>query len=206
MWRGTAQSGLIEDEVRNDPKRGFVGGYYLQLVGFDPTGVALGALPYGWGRDYAAVMEGFANMASIIMVGEDLPRANNRITLSTTTRDAFGLPAAHVHVDEHDNDIAMRRHGLQQARQVFEAAGAKRVLLSEGSPQATHNMGTARMSLKPEEGVVNPWGQTHDVKNLFVSDGSVFTTPAAANPTLTIVALALRQAEYIRQQMGARAI
>ena len=206
MWRGTSQSGLIEDEVRNDPKRGFVGGYYLQLVNFDPTGVALGALPYGWGRDYAAVMEGFANMSSMLMVGEDLPRADNRVSLSTTVRDAWGLPAAHIHVDEHDNDIAMRRHGLQQARQLFEAVGAKRVLLSEGSPQATHNMGTARMSSKPDEGVVNPWGQSHDVGNLFISDGSVFSTPAAANPTLTIVALALRQAEYIGRQMSSRAI
>jgi choline dehydrogenase-like flavoprotein len=206
MWRGTAQSGLIEDEARNDPKRGFVGGYYLEMVNFDPTGAALAALPYGWGRDFAGVMEGFANMAAMMVVGEDLPRADNRVTLSTTTRDASGLPVAHIHVDEHDNDIAMRKHGLQQARRIFEAAGARRVLLGEGSPQATHNLGTARMSSKPEDGVVNPWGQTHDVKNLFISDGSVFTTPAAANPTLTIVALALRQAQFIRQQLSARAI
>jgi choline dehydrogenase-like flavoprotein len=151
-------------------------------------------------------MEGFANMAAMMVVGEDLPRADNRVTLSTTTRDASGLPVAHIHVDEHDNDIAMRKLGLQQARRIFEAAGARRVLLGEGSPQATHNLGTARMSSKPEDGVVNPWGQTHDVKNLFISDGSVFTTPAAANPTLTIVALALRQAQFIRQQLSARAI
>jgi len=58
------------------------------------------------------------------------------------------------------------------------------------------------MSAKPEDGVVNQWGQAHDVSNLFVSDGSVFTTGAAENPTLTIVALALRQADYIEEQMG----
>ena len=55
---------------------------------------------------------------------------------------------------------------------------------------ATHNMGTARMSSRPEDGVDNEFGRAHDVPNLFVSDGSVFTTGAAANPTLTIVALA----------------
>jgi choline dehydrogenase-like flavoprotein len=51
--------------------------------------------------------------------------------------------------------------------------------------------------------VTNSWGQTHDIKNLFVSDGSALTTPGAANPTLTIVALALRQAEYVSRQMKA---
>ena len=62
-------------------------------------------------------------------------------------------------------------------------------------------MGTSRMSEKPEDGVVDKWGRAHDVPNLFVSDGSVFTTGAAANPTLTIVALAIRQAEYIAEQL-----
>jgi choline dehydrogenase-like flavoprotein len=59
------------------------------------------------------------------------------------------------------------------------------------------------MSADPRDGVTNAWGQTHDVKNLFISDGSALTTPGAANPTLTIVALALRQAEYIDRQMKA---
>ena len=58
------------------------------------------------------------------------------------------------------------------------------------------------MSEKPDDGVVNKWGQTHDVKNLFVSDGSQFTTGAAENPTLTIVALAIRQAEHIAEQLN----
>jgi choline dehydrogenase-like flavoprotein len=59
------------------------------------------------------------------------------------------------------------------------------------------------MSADPRDGVTNAWGQTHDIKNLFISDGSVLTTAGAANPTLTIVALALRQAEYIAQEMTA---
>jgi choline dehydrogenase-like flavoprotein len=53
------------------------------------------------------------------------------------------------------------------------------------------------MSVKPEDGVTNAFGRTHDVSNLFVTDGSVFTTGGAANPTLTIVALAMRQAVHI---------
>jgi choline dehydrogenase-like flavoprotein len=62
------------------------------------------------------------------------------------------------------------------------------------------------MSEKPRDGVVNKWGQTHDIANLFVSDGSQFTTGASENPTLTIVALAIRQADYIARQMGQNAI
>ena len=58
------------------------------------------------------------------------------------------------------------------------------------------------MSAKAKDGVVNKWGQTHDVKNLFVSDGSQFTTGASENPTLTIVALAIRQADYISRSMS----
>jgi choline dehydrogenase-like flavoprotein len=67
-------------------------------------------------------------------------------------------------------------------------------------------MGTARMSERPEDGVVNGYGQAHDVPNLFVSDGSVFTSGAAANPTLTIVALATRQGRWLGEQIKAGAI
>jgi choline dehydrogenase-like flavoprotein len=58
------------------------------------------------------------------------------------------------------------------------------------------------MSARSEDGVVDEWGRAHDVPNLFISDGSVFTTGAAANPTLTIVALAIRQADYIATQLA----
>jgi len=68
---------------------------------------------------------------------------------------------------------------------------------------STHNLGTCRMSARPEDGVVDGWGRAHDVANLFVSDGSVMATGGAANPTLTIVALAIRQAEFIAEELGA---
>ncbi|MGB5799846.1 MAG: GMC family oxidoreductase, partial [Mesorhizobium sp.] len=68
------------------------------------------------------------------------------------------------------------------------------------------NLGTNRMSEKPEDGVVNKHGQTHDIKNLFVSDGSQFTSGGAENPTLTIVSLAIRQAEFIAGEMAAKNI
>ena len=67
-------------------------------------------------------------------------------------------------------------------------------------------MGTNRMSANARDGVVNKYGQTHDIKNLFVSDGSQFTSGAACNPTLTIVALAIRQAESIAGMMQRREV
>ncbi|MGB4346666.1 MAG: GMC family oxidoreductase, partial [Burkholderiaceae bacterium] len=97
--------------------------------------------------------------------------------------------------------IAMRNHGYQQAKALYESVGAKRVIYTPPYP-STHNLGTNRMSAKASDGVVNKWGQTHDIKNLFVSDGSQFTSSAAENPTLTIVSLAIRQAEFIASSMA----
>ena len=95
----------------------------------------------------------------------------------------------------------MRNHAYKQGRAVYDAVGARQVFETPPYP-STHNLGTNRMSERPEDGVVNKWGQSHDVTNLFVSDGSQFTTGAAENPTLTIVSLAIRQADHIADQMG----
>jgi choline dehydrogenase-like flavoprotein len=65
-------------------------------------------------------------------------------------------------------------------------------------------MGTCRQSARPADGVCNGYGQSHDIDNLFISDGSQFSSSAAENPTLTIVALAMRQASYIREQLAQR--
>jgi len=204
-WRGATLAGVIEDEVVNDPRRGFVGGYRIELVTLDLPTLPLVGLPYGWGRDFASIVESYRNLAGMFINGEDVPRSDNRITLNSNVKDAYGLPVANVHVDEHANDQAMRKHAQGQMSRMYEAIGAKRVVLGP-TPPATHNLCTARMSVDAREGVTNAWGQTHDIKNLFISDGSVLTTPGGANPTLTIVALALRQGEYISQQMKAGSV
>jgi len=201
-WRGATLAGVVEDEVVNNPERGFVGGYRIELLALDLPTLPLVGLPYGWGRDFASVLDNYRNLAGLFINGEDLPRADNRITLNSNVKDAFGLPVANVHVDEHGNDRAMRKHAQGQMSKMYEAIGAKRVVLGP-VPPATHNLCTARMSADPRDGVTNAWGRSHDVKNLFISDGSVLSTPGAANPTLTIVALALRQADYISSQMKA---
>ena len=204
-WRGATLAGVIEDEVVNEPRRGFAGGYRIELLALDlPTFASVG-LSRGWGRDFASIIENYRNMAGMFINGEDLPRSDNRITLNSSVKDAYGLPVANVHVDEHPNDRRMRKHAQGQMARIYDAVGAKRVIQGP-VPPATHNMCSARMSADPRDGVANRWGQTHDIKNLFISDGSALSTPGAANPTLTIVALALRQAEYISQQMKVRKI
>ena len=96
-----------------------------------------------------------------------------------------------------ENSLKMLEHGGAEARQALEAAGAIEILDSGPIQPAWHLLGTARMGSDPKNSVVNAWHQAHDVKNLFIVDGSSFTTSAAVNPTSTIGALALRCADGI---------
>ncbi len=201
MYRGTTMAGIISDESRNDPSRGFVGGYEMETLSLGLPFMAAFLNPGAWGREFTSAMEGYENMAGMWIVGEDMPQETNRVSLHPDLKDQYGMPVPDVHFDDHANDIAMRNHAWQQGEALYEAVGAVRTFPTPPYP-STHNLGTNRMSENPRDGVVNKWGQTHDVKNLFVSDGSQFTTGAAENPTLTIVALAMRQADYIADQMG----
>ena len=200
MYRGTTMAGIVRDEARHDPSRGFVGGYEFETLSLGLPFMAAFLDPGKWGRDFSSAMDGYANMAGMWIVGEDMPRADNRVTLSDE-KDEHGMPIPDVHFDDHENDTAMRNHAYKQGAAIYEAVGAIRTIDTPPYP-STHNLGTNRMSEKPEDGVVNRFGQAHDVPNLFVSDGSQFTTGAAENPTLTIVALALRQADHIAGRMG----
>jgi len=204
MYRGTTMAGIVRDEARHDPSRGFVGGYELETLSLGLPFMAAFLDPGGWGREFTSALDGYSNMAGLWIVGEDMPQETNRITLSAA-KDKYGLPVADVHFDDHPNDSAMRNHAYKQGVALYEAVGATRAFPTPPYP-STHNLGTNRMSANARDGVVNKWGQTHDIKNLFVSDGSQFTTGGAENPTLTIVTLAIRQSEYIAEQMRTKAI
>jgi choline dehydrogenase-like flavoprotein len=205
MNRGTSQSGIVMDEARLDTKRGFVGGYQMELLPQGLPSFAQNIVPGSWGRDRASIVDSYSNIAGVWLIGEDLPRETNRITLHPSRKDKFGMPIPNVHSDDHPNDLAMQKHAIGQADALYKSIGAKRTVYRLSFP-STHNMGTNRMSEKPRDGVVNRYGQAHDVPNLFVSDGSQFTSSSGENPTLTIVALAIRQAEYIAGAMSKRAI
>ncbi len=201
MWRGTTMAGIITDESGNDPSRGFVGGYEMETLSIGVPFMAAFLDPGAWGREFASAMDGYENMAGMWLVGEDMPQEGNGVTLHPEVKDQYGMPVPNVHFDDHPNDIAMRNHAYKQGAAVYDAVGATRTFPTPPYP-STHNLGTNRMSDDPGQGVVNRWGQAHDIANLFVSDGSVFTTGAAENPTLTIVTLAIRQADYIAKEMS----
>jgi choline dehydrogenase-like flavoprotein len=200
FYRGTVMAGIVTDEAEFNPKRGFAGGYELETISLGLPFAAGFLNPGAWGPEFTYFLDNYTHLAGMWIVGEDMPRETNRITLNHDVKDRFGLPVANVHYDDHPNDIAMRNHAYGQGEAIYVAAGATKTLRTPPYP-SSHNLGTCRMSDKARDGVCNKHGQTHDVKNLFVSDGSQFTTGGAENPTLTIVSLAIRQSDYIADQM-----
>ena len=163
MYRGETMAGHIEDEAPNDPSRGFVGGYYLQLL----VARACRSWPRSWTRARGAAtspraLEAYENMAGMWLVGEDMPQETNRVTLNRDELDQHGQPVPNVHFDDHPNDLAMREHAWAAGEALYESVGAVRTIRTPPYP-ATHNIGTARMSERPEDGVVNAFGQAHDV-------------------------------------------
>jgi choline dehydrogenase-like flavoprotein len=201
MYRGTTMAGIVRDEAVLDTKRGFFGGYEMETLSLGLPFFAAFLDPGAWGRGFTSAMEDYPNMAGMWIVGEDMARETNRVTLDPKVRDKNGLPVASVHFDDHENDLKMRAHAYRQGAAIYEAAGATRTFQTPPYP-STHNLGTNRMSANPRDGVVNKFGQTHEVKNLFISDGSQFSSGGACNPTLTIVALSIRQAENMSGMMN----
>ena len=202
---GPLGANLISQEFyETDLSRGFVRGYAFQVNrGFGPLSTAhngngAGRLP--WGSDHhTEFAEKFGHTLHIAVIGEDLPEEHNRVTLDPELTDSDGIPAPKVSYTLSDNSRKMLDHGIGNATQVFEAAGAHTVnaipLLRGGG---WHLMGTARMGDDPDNSVVSGAGQAHDVKNLFIVDGSVFVTAGAVNPTSTIQAVALHIADSFK--------
>lgn len=203
MHRGARQTGILYDEQIHDPKRGFAGGYQLQAIAVDPH--TMSATVGGCGKEHTVFMENYASLAGLFITGEDPPETNNRISLHPTERDDNGLTVPVIEYRNHGNTDAMRDHAIAAARTIYESLGATHFWGGD-APVGCHNMGVARMSAETKDGVTNRWGQAHDIPNLFVSDGSVFSTSGAGNPTLTIVALAIRQAEHIAKRMAQKTL
>ena len=181
MYRGETMAGIVTDESRNDPGRGFVGGYYMQMLSLGPSFLATFLRPRAWGRDFAAIMEQYDHMAGMWLVGRTCRSSATGSRSTGDVRDQFGRPVPNVHVDDHANDQAMREHAYAAGESVYGAVDARRTFRVSPYP-TTHNLGTARMSAQPEDGVVNEFGRAHDVPNLFVSDGSVMTSVSGGQP------------------------
>ena len=196
-WRGHNGSAIQSLQFYDgDGRNGFVGSAKWSL---HPTGgpfrAAMTRPVWGAGH-HEHVAARLGRSATWAVVCEDLPDPERRVTLSTTCRDAAGLPAPEVHYRIDDNTRRMMAWHTERMTDSLSAAGACAVepfrALRNG-----HLMGTARMGENPADSVVDRWGMCHDVPNLGILDGSVFVTAGGVNPTATIAALALRAAEHL---------
>ncbi|ASJ75810.1 GMC family oxidoreductase [Granulosicoccus antarcticus] len=203
---------LSQQFYESDTERNFVRGYGLHSGrSTTPMTFALGGFgvdqPIAWGAAHREIMDTvYPYLAGLTVVAEDLPEAHNRVTLDASLVDSDGMAAPKVEYRLGENTKAMLKHGTQRASEVLYAAGAKRVLAKNSDEvwwrAGWHQMGTCRMGEDPNSSVVNGWGRCHDVKNLFIVDGSIFVTAGAVNPTSTIQALALYIGDSIKKNIA----
>ena len=151
-----------------------------------------------WGEEFTRKMKQAVNHSiDWIIHVEDLPEETNAVSLDPALTDSDGLPAAKISYVTSENTHRSLDFALNRALEAHEAAGATKAWVTHRNFSSGHNLGTAKMGNDPTTSVVNRYGQSHDVANLYVVDGSVFPTSTATNPTATICALAKRTATYI---------
>jgi choline dehydrogenase-like flavoprotein len=211
MVQGAAQTaGRFPEEIRQykapppevsseqfydtDPARGFARGFSIQTVGPLPITWSEHVLADGhWGRALREYMRDYNHWATIGVLNELLPHADNRVTLADET-DPYGLPVAHFDFNVGENDQANMDYSTDVITDILHAAGAQDVLTVH---RYAHLVGGARMGADPEHSVLDADQRIWGVPNVFCCDGSVCPTQGSANPALTIMALASRLAERI---------
>ena len=205
-YKGPVGGVIISQEFyETDPSRDFVRGYSFQIVrSSGPAHTAMGGVGghlVPWGQDHHRVFsERFGKTITLATICDDLPEPHNEVSLDPNLSDSDGIPAPKVTYTLGENSRRMMEHGAARATEVLEAAGAREVLVNPLlGPGGWHLMGTARMGRDSGNSVVDAAGMSHDVKNLFIIDGSVFVTGGAVNPTSTIQALALYIADYVKK-------
>ncbi|MBT4703404.1 MAG: GMC family oxidoreductase [Rhodospirillaceae bacterium] len=199
---------LSQEFYETDPANDFVRGYTMQVIrGTGPLVTAVqghqsGEIPWGPGH-HEAFRARFDHMAAINCMIEDLPEESNRVTLDPDLVDTDGIPAPKITYQISENSRKMLDHSIARATEVMHAAGAKDLVTTDIlRPAGWHLLGTARMGNDPENSVVNSWGRSHDVKNLFVVDGSIFVTSGGLNPTSTIQALSLYIGDTMKRNLA----
>ncbi len=201
-FRGRRPTGLYVPRFRNvtEPAEDFVRGYgYQGGIGRSSArgtamepGVVGAEIKERAGTigPWTAYLGGF---------GEMLPNPENRVTLHPSRKDTWGLPIPHIDCAHGPNEKAMVRHILSDAKAMLEAAGGRVVVQASepGKPGlGIHEMGTARMGRDPRTSVLNGFNQTHEVPNLFITDGAAMTSSGCQNPSLTYMALSARAANH----------
>ena len=217
-FTGMEAHAAFDDLHASDPRRGFIRGGVVaetnqvtrQPIAYTVHGIA-GRRGRRWGKELKDFLRTFPRAAFVSAVLEDLPMEENRVDLSPDVKDGYGLPAPRITHRQHPNDVTMHHWFQEKLLEVADAAGATEKWVSR-IPGATHVddrvampgsvdvLGTCRMGEDPEKSVVDKWCRAHDVKNLWIVDGSCFPTPGGYNPALTILANAYRVADaFVRK-------
>ncbi len=193
---------IVHDFYDADPRRGFYGGGGFDgRIGPNPIGWSLFSTPpdRAWGADFKALLEAMPRAMVCANHGTSLPLETNRIDLDPELKDAWGRPAMRVTYQDHPDDLAFSRFLQDRSAEVMEAAGAQQVwkVPVVDAINSPHLLGTCRMGDDPKASVVDRYHRTHDVRNLFLCDGSSMVTSGRGQPTMTIQALAFRAGDHI---------
>lgn len=143
--------------------------------------------------------------------GEMLPRFENSVTLHPTKKDKWGMPQLHFNTQWSDNERLMMEDAAMESEKMLKAIGAENIYSNVSTDHkppgsAIHEVGSARMGKDPKDSVLNAFNQTHDIPNLFVTDGASFCSSAVVNPSLTFMALTVRAVDYCANEMKNRRI
>jgi choline dehydrogenase-like flavoprotein len=184
------------------PAKNFIRGYGLNVS--CGGGVDAHSIP-AYGDELQQKLDSYKGSSfSTYMYGEVLPRYENYVSIDKTTVDAWEIPVLHIQTKYTDNEFNMSRDAVETSLALAEACGVE-VLARNAAPNppgySIHEVGTCRMGDNPKTSVLNKWNQSHDIKNLFVVDGSSFVTGGWQNPSMTIMALSIRASEYLAEQM-----
>ena len=192
-----------------------VGGYsnqknYTRGYGYQGDasrgGVSKNALELGYGSDFKRSITKPGDWSiGMQAFGEILPYHENKMYLDQDDKDSWGLPKVVFDAEIKENELNMRKDMMQQAIEMFEAAGAKEIVPYDKKyifGNGIHEMGTARMGDNPKNSVLNKHNQIHAVKNVYVTDGSCMTSSGNANPSLTYMALTARAVKHAIQELN----
>ncbi len=185
----------------------FLRGYGMQFWGCGAQDqAAWGAMLPGFGADLkATIKRRYPALVALHPYGETLPRATNRISVEGTAQDKFGIPIARIEYAVSENEHKMAESMYRTCEEILHVAKAEVLPYKRGSLDvnggAIHEHGTCRMGTDPKRSALNGFCQMHEVKNVFVVDGSAFTTASEKNPTLTILALSWRATDYLAGEM-----
>ena len=156
-----------------------------------------------WGAEFKKAMRTwFLNSVTAAGHTTQLPVETNSISLDPELKDAWGLPSIRVTFKEHEHDLKLYKYFQDRGVELLTAAGATKIHsrpITDAPSQTVHLLGTARMGNDPKTSVIDKYHRAHDVKNLFIVDGSSFVTSGRGQPTMTIQALAFRAADHIAQ-------